>query len=189
MTEAESLNHQVWMLLSRVCGERDNPMRFGVLATVAENDSPTARTVVLRRVDTARRELWFHTDRRSPKVREIARDGRVSWLLYEPQAKVQLRLSGTAFVHTEGVDADALWRDVPPPVRTTYQSPLSPGTAIPTTHQNVPDAGGEAGREHFAAVCVRVDAIDYLQLRPEGHRRMRISCADVSSIRGEWLTP
>lgn len=184
---AAAMLADVWRRLAHAAGERDHPLRFGTLATLAADGSPAARTVVLRRVDGPAATLWFHTDRRSAKVAQIAGDPRVTWLLYDPAEKIQFRLTGRAEVHLDGPGADALWADVPPPVRVTYQSPRPPGTPIDRPHRNVPDAGADAGREHFAAVAARVEAVDYLQLDPAGHRRMHVVVAPEP--RGQWLTP
>lgn len=188
MTDAQTIFEQIIQRLSAAALDPKHPFRTGILATVNENGAPSARTCVLRRVDQDPLTLWFHTDRRAPKVAQLRLDGRFTWLFYDPGDKVQIRLIGRAAVHTEGVDADALWADVPPPVRATYQSPHPPGTPIDQPHRNLPDAGGEAGRQHFAAVACRVDEIDYVQLDPAGHVRMRISLG-CEAIFGDWEVP
>lgn len=187
MQDVAAIVADVWRRLSRAVVERDHPFRFGAIATAEADGAPAARTVVLRRVDAADRTLWFHTDRRSPKVAQLAADPRVTWLLWDPTDKLQIRLIGRATVHLDDPPADTLWADVPPAVRVTYQSPHPPGTAIDRPHRNVPDAGGDAGREHFAAVEVRVERVDWLQLDAGGHRRARISL--VGGLSGGWVTP
>ena len=173
MIDECNLLSDVWRRLAQGSANPTHPFRTGALATIDAVGRPAVRTIVLRRADEASRTLWFHTDRRSAKVAGLS--GRhVAWLFYDPVEKLQVRLSGSAAVHTEGPPAEALWRDVPPPVRTTYQSPLPPGTPIDRPHRNVPDAGGEAGHENFAAVATLIDAIDVVQLDPGGHGRFQI---------------
>lgn len=176
MIDESNLLSDVWQRLGQGAANPTHPFRTGALATIDALGQPAVRTIVLRRADEASRTLWFHTDRRSAKVAELS--GRhVAWVFYDPVEKLQIRLGGSATVHTQGPAAEALWRDVPPPVRTTYQSPLPPGTPIDRPHRNVPDAGGDAGRENFAAVVTLIHAIDVVQLDPAGHGRFRLDYA------------
>ncbi|HJV95000.1 MAG TPA: pyridoxamine 5'-phosphate oxidase, partial [Albitalea sp.] len=63
----EAIEAAIWRELESAVGKTDHAWRTGTLATVGEGYAD-ARTVVLRELDVARRELLIYTDARSAKV-------------------------------------------------------------------------------------------------------------------------
>ena len=64
------------------------------------------------------------------------------------------------------------------PAAHDYLSPLPPGTAV---DRPLPERGSRA---HFGVVTARIDAIDWLELHADGHRR---AAFDAEGRR--WLVP
>ncbi|WP_404325653.1 pyridoxamine 5'-phosphate oxidase family protein [Aerophototrophica crusticola] len=156
------------------------------VASLRQDGSPTARTVVLRGVQPADRILRFHTDRRAPKLAGLAAEPRVGLLLYDPGARLQLRLDGVAEVVGEGGLPDRLWDRSHPGSRACYRQPVAPGASVDGPRVAIPPAGEPAhGRENFAIVQVRVHRLDWLFLNADGHRR---ACFDFSPA-GEGPSP
>ncbi len=160
------------------------PFHTGEVANVTP-DGPRVRTVVLRRVDGDPGQLVFHTDRRSPKFRELSDDPRLAWHFYARELKLQLRLGGTATLHTDDDLADTQWARSRPSSRECYRAALGPGTALAA--DGPVDISGD-GRAHFAVVAGRLTTLDWLFLRHQGHRRARFARA-AAGWRGEWIAP
>jgi hypothetical protein len=157
------------------------------VATLGPQGWPELRTVILRRVEPAERRVVFHTDRRSAKAGEIVADGRVSLLFWDPRAKLQLRLWGQARILTEDPLAEEEWRRLSLQSRRIYRTPQPPGRILPDPAQGDGATEGD-GRGVFAAVPVTVMRLEWLHLRPGGHRRARFE-PGAEGWQGRWLAP
>ncbi len=98
---------QAWALLARGVADRRSGFHTPTLVTVSLDGAPDARTVVLRACDVQERTLRFHTDARSEKVAQIARDPRVMVHAYDFKSKAQLRIEGRARVLNAASDITA----------------------------------------------------------------------------------
>ncbi len=179
-----SILADAWSTLSRAVTNRKCAMHTPVVATIGLDGKPRARTVVLRRIEVDRREVYFHTDKRSPKFAELARDPRIQVVLYEPEARVQIRLDGAAHLHTDDAVADEQWARSHPNSRECYKAAIGSSEAIDDAL-----ATGKPfidGRPNFAAVRVVVAELEWLWLHHEGHRRIAF---DVAQGTHRWLAP
>ncbi len=184
-----------WRLLERGAADRRSPLHTPVVASVDADGAPDARVMVLRAAVRATMQLRFHTDARSPKC--VALDGRpVSVLGYHPGEAVQLRLSGTARIVTEGTEIGAIWANSTPFARRCYLLEAAPGTPIAEPASGLPawvegrkpdEAELVPARANFALVVVDITAVDWLHLAQGGHRRAVFAAAD--GWHGEWRVP
>jgi pyridoxamine 5'-phosphate oxidase len=179
--DAAAILSLVWERLVAAPDQLDAPWRLGVFGSVDDHEHCALRTVVLRHVAPALRQLVFHTDRRSPKLDQLARRPQGAWLFYDPIERVQLRITGPTMIDTEGPFADARWQATSLEGRRMYLAPVAPGTPQPGPFVNLPDsvrhrmpilAESEAGRGHFAAVTTTVETLDWYDLHPSGHLRV-----------------
>jgi pyridoxamine 5'-phosphate oxidase len=172
-----------WHQLARAAADTSHAWRTPVLATIASgrdgHPSADARTVVLREVDATSHTLVFFTDARAPKLRQLRAAPRGTLLFWSPALAWQLRCAVTLQAEHEGLAVASRWaRIASSPASQDYLSPLPPGSPLETAApQTLP-------REHFAVVTAAVQAIDWLELHPDGHRR-----ASFSSSGGRWLQP
>ena len=157
----------------------------------------SVRTVVLRQVQPASRELVCQSDYRSRKCWEIRKNPQVRWLFYHPDEHIQIRAGGPAVVHQLDAVARAAWERTPLANRRNYCTPLAPGTRLAD-----PDAGlagrwknglptleeTEVGWPNFAVIVTTVDQLEWLHLRPEGHRRAGFTWVG-NQFSGHWLVP
>lgn len=174
----DAIEHAIWSELSRAPRDKGHGWRVGVLATT-DGDMAEARSVVLRDVDAARRELVFYADSRSPKVRQIEAHPRGTLVLWCPQLSWQLRLRVTLSVQTSGLAVSSRWARLKmTPGAQDYLSPLPPGSAI---EHPAPERGS---REHFGVVSAAITALDWLELHADGHRR-----AAFDEQGSRWLVP
>lgn len=185
-----------WDLLEEGASRARVPFHTPVLATVSAA-GPEARTVVLRAANRGALTLTCHTDARSAKFGEIRDDARVSWLFYDPDRKLQLRIHARGTAVSAGEPAERRWRDVAVGSRRCYLATEAPGATLPAAGNALPPAlrsrrptpgESERGREHFAVIESRVLSIDCLYLDSAGHRRARFDCA-AGAPAGRWVAP
>ena len=96
--------------------------------TTMDDDKPQARIVILRGFSEKDRTLISHCDARSPKVSQIQDNPNVTWLFYHPEKWMQVRLSGTASVHTDDKTAESQWEKVRLTHRINYCAEIPPGS-------------------------------------------------------------
>jgi pyridoxamine 5'-phosphate oxidase len=180
-----------WRLLDAGVASARDSFHTPSLATFGDR-GPEQRTVVLRFADAALRSLGCHTDARSPKIRQVLTDPRSSWLFYDHDRKLQLRLLGRLTVHTHDALADGRWADSRAMSRACYNTDLSPGAAV----TEPPPAPGEIARpdeeriarSRFAVLACEVSHLDWLCLDARGHRRARLEWR-AGEWHGEWVAP
>lgn len=167
-----------WLELGHAARDRGHPWRVMTLATV-DGERADARSVVLRDVDEAARQVIFYTDARSAKVAQLKARPQATLVGWWPLPGWQLRLRVTLSIASSGLDVSSRWARVKlSPSAQDYLAALPPGTPVDRFQ---PERGS---REHFAVVTARIDEMDWLELHEHGHRRARLA-GDASS----WLTP
>jgi hypothetical protein len=198
VTDALQLDRVVydaWAELAHAVVKRQHAFHTPTFVSLDLDGAPVARTVVMRAVSTERAEIRCHTDRRSPKIREITRDPRVSWHFYAPELKLQLRLKASATAHFDDQVADDAWAKSSLSSRRCYLAPSSPGAECAQPSPNLPEyllgrvptlEESLPGRENFAAISTVVDEMDWLWLAADGHRRARFTRVGTE-WRGTWL--
>jgi len=192
----ESVLDEIWIMLTRGASRFNDPFHWPVLGTTGKA-GPNLRTVILRKVIVPERTLVCHTDARAPKVQEIRDAERVSWLFYHPKKMIQLRITGSAALHTDNPLAEDQWAAAKPTSRLNYCAVEPPGTAIDRPCSGLPDfllktvptiLQTQRGRKNFMAIACRMDAVDWLILRPTGNRRACFTW-DVNGQTSTWLVP
>ncbi len=187
----DDVRADVFGRLARAVKDRRSPLHTPVIATRGCDQQMKARVVVLRAFDPAAGTLRFHTDRRGQKCAELLADPHIAFAFYDPQARVQIRAEGVATLHHDDELADLAWASSLRMSRVCYGVNPAPGAPIPGPDDfSLPDddVSIAAGRSHFSAVLCRIEYLEYLFLRFEGHRRARFTrMADGWS--GHWMAP
>lgn len=187
----DAVREDVFARLARAVKDRRSALHTPVIATRGLDGQMKARIVVLRAFDAAAGTLRFHTDTRGNKIGELAADPHLSFAFYDPQARVQIRAECAASVHSNDALADEAWASSQRMSRICYGVLPAPGAPIEGPDDfALPDddhaiAGGSA---HFSAVLCRIEHLEYLYLRHEGHRRARFA-RTAEGWRGQWLAP
>lgn len=163
--------------LTDAAQNRKSPMHVPAVASA----DAEVRTMVLRDFDAEEMTLRFHSDVRSPKIAAFEADSRAGVLLYDKDAKVQLRVRGTARIERDGPTAAAAWATGNNFARRCYLAPVPPGTVVDGPSPNLPedvrdeqpsDERLEAkARENFCVLIVDIAEVDWLYLAHDGHRR------------------
>ncbi len=188
----------LWRLLEEGVRNRDHGFHLPAVASLGRDGWPAVRTVVLRGVERSSRSLRFHSDRRSPKLAELAAEPRVSLLFYDPAELTQLRVSAQASIHGSDAVADAAWQATGLFSRRCYlqepgpsQPVAGPTSALPRgLAARAPEVlESEAGRANFTVVLCRIEAIDWFYLNASGHRRARFAWDADGRLEAGWLAP
>ncbi len=178
LTVLRDVEAAIWREIASCVRDKTHPWRVAVLAT-AGDDGADARNVVLREWDEAARCLVMYTDARSPKARQIEAHPLGTLVLWSAALGWQLRLRVRLSVETAGLRVSSRWARLKmTPAAQDYLSPLPPGS--PLVHA----VATRETRGHFAVVSAEVLSLDWLELHPEGHRRVLI---DGDGAR--WVTP
>jgi pyridoxamine 5'-phosphate oxidase len=190
---------EAWALILDGATNRRSPCHTPVVATIDKSGLPQQRVMVLRAADQGKRLLRFHTDARAHKVNELTASNALSILLYDTQAKVQLRLSGTGSIRTEGEDIDTIWQDADRFARRCYMTEAVPGSVASIPTSGLPawvqgikpeEADLVPARANFAILLAEIKRIEWLYLATTGHRRARWDWDDEMQIWGGcWLIP
>ena len=187
---------EIWEMLARGATHYRDPFHWPVLATTGQQ-GPNMRCVILRDLVMPDRVLVCHTDARAAKVREISNSPEVSWLFYHPKKKVQLRITGRATLHMADNYADRQWAGTGLSSRLNYCATEPPGSRIESPSSGLPAfllnkaptlLETEKGRQNFAAISCRIEAIDWLVLSVLGNRRARFKW-DAAGLNAKWLIP
>jgi pyridoxamine 5'-phosphate oxidase len=172
----------LWRELARAPRDKHHEWRTPVLAT-ADGDRADARTVVLREVDPEERTLRVFSDSRSAKVAQLLAQPQGMLVMWSARLSWQLRLRVALRVETDGLALASRWARLKlSPGAQDYLSPLAPGSALPGGPE-LP-APLQHDRGHFALISAQVQAIDWLELHAEGHRRAGFDAAGA-----RWLAP
>ncbi len=181
--------------LTSAARDRKSPMHVPVVGT-GDGD---LRMMVLRECAPEIGLLRFHTDARSTKAITIAADGMASVLAFDLEAKVQLRLRGTARIETTGAIADAAWAEASPYARRCYLAEGAPGSQLPAPASGLPaEVEGIrpseeqllSARENFAVLMIEPRALDWLYLAHDGHRRAQFARSGPGqNWQGTWVIP
>ena len=185
-----------WRTLQNGVQNDRHPFHRPTLSTM-DGNKPRTRTVILRGFSEKDRTLICNCDVRSPKVLQIQNNPNVSWLFYHHEKWMQLRLSGTASVHTDDKTAESRWEKVRLTNRINYCAQIPPGSPTEKPTSGLPDflrhkapklIDHPEARRNFAAIVCRFDEMDWLLLKLTGHIRAKFHWED-NRINASWVIP
>lgn len=185
-----------WKMLELGAKRFNDPFHWPALGT-SENPGSNLRTVILRQFILPDRILVCHTDARAPKVKEIQEFNQVSWLFYHPRDQVQLRITGTAKLHSNDPFADDQWAATGMTSRLNYAATEPPGTSVDRPTSGLPDflknkvptlLESEKGRPNFMAIACQIETLDWLRLNIKGNRRALFTWEE-NELLAKWIIP
>ncbi len=191
------IQHEAWTLLVHGSQTPGDAFYTGTLGTQSVK-GVEVRTVVLREVDTLQKILFCYSDKRAAKVQEIQHNPSVSFLFWDSERKIQLRLSGMATVHSTDELAQWHWQQTSPSNRRSYMAIPAPSSLQPEPTSGLPDSldtreptqqESEKGRDNFAVIAIHVHHLDYLHLAKGGHRRAMFRYEVGELKEASWVVP
>jgi hypothetical protein len=167
-----------WDTLEAGVGNRTAPARHIVLASTGPN-GPEARLLVLRATDRNAGTLTLWTDAATAKAAELAADPRAALLVWDPDARLQIRLRARVALRP-GTPTE--WDALPPSARALYGGAPAPGApvAAPDAHRATPDPA------RFMVLTATVLELETLRLA-DPHERAIFRRPD--GFAGAWLAP
>ncbi len=164
--------------LQEAVENRSHPFKIFTLGTVGLDRMARLRTVVLRDI-TANQELVFYTDRRSKKVTHMKENNKVGMLFYDQENKIQLKAEGVASLIKDEDILAGLWKDIAEVNRKDYTTTTPPGSIV----KHPDDVEYLKDKDYFTAVKVTLFKLEYLQLQPVNHIKIR-----YSKLEGNWVS-
>lgn len=190
---------EAWSLIATGVTNRNSPAHMPAVGTVDALGVPQMRIMILRDLSRDERTLRFHTDSRSMKAEEVRQNPATSVLIYDPAAKIQIRMSGKTHFATTGDIADTAWSTSTPFARRCYMAETAPATPVVKPSSGLPDwIEGKQPEEaqladyrgNFATLLVEIETIEWLYLANAGHRRARWQWDPAQNAwAGFWLIP
>lgn len=175
---------------------RTHPYHLVSVANMGDSGFPELRTVVLRYHNMEERFVAFHTDIRSPKIKAMRLNPKVSLLMYDPEAKIQLRLKGLATIHHKDPFSDSQWENTRPMSKYCYLTKQGSGSIVENRHECGVDSKqvvinedllDRVAYEHFAVVKCAYFQLDYTRLASNGHERAILDWNEKGLLKGEWV--
>lgn len=199
MDSLDELLDHAWLQLGRGVPDMAHGFHWPVVATVDDDGLPEARVVVLRSALRDAARFTFHTDARSPKVRQLTDRGRAALLFHDGRTKLQVRARCRAAVLEDGDLHEAGWNAIGLGSKRCYLAPNPPSTPAEAHDPNVPEewrnrvpteAAVAAGRSRFRVIACTAVQLDVLLLLRDGHRRAQYDYDSDGSLRAAtWLRP
>jgi hypothetical protein len=181
LTTLPEIESAVWQRLGQAVTDKAHEWRTPVLATL-NGDAADARTIVLREVSERQKQLLFYTDERAGKVAQLLNRPHGTVVMWSRNMGWQLRLRVRLTLEMSGLSATSRWARIKlTPAAQEYLSAMPPGTPL----GDVIHAGsGAVSRAYFAVISAEVEAMDWLELHPEGNRR-----ATFDAQGARWVQP
>lgn len=164
--ESQELEQKIKAQLGRASVDKKHAWRYPVLATMGLK-GPEQRTVVLRQWEAQAWTLRFYTDLRSTKVSQLQMNPKCALLFYDPRKHSQLRLKGEMVIDYQNELSNSFLEKLPEYALRDYQSSIAPGQSL-NSNSTVYSV-----QTHFCLLSFHWDHLDYLELRPDKHRRFK----------------
>ena len=187
---------KIWNLLNLGLQNRNAPFHIPVFIS-GNNNKFDGRIIVLRGVDEIQKKIWFHSDIRSNKIKDLKSNPSSILLFYDKNEKIQLRISGLAKINYQNDNTKLSWKKTPHMSRQCYLGNYAPGldSSLPTSglSKNIDNSKysleeSEIGYKNFCVVEIFINSIEWLYLAAKGHRRAYFSLKN-NSLDKKWLIP
>ena len=188
---------EIKYLLNRGIKDRKSCFHYTVLSTV-NNAFRESRTVILRSFNEEIFELNIHSDLRSKKINQLAKNNNISCLFYDDKKKIQIRINGHAEIEKSFKPS---WEKLTNWSKRCYLSSKKPGTRITEPSSGFPDKfikdspsdeDSIKGLKNFSVIRIFIGKIEWLYLASQGHRRAIFEIVRKDSsikVEKKWLVP
>ncbi|WP_306256906.1 pyridoxamine 5'-phosphate oxidase family protein [Pararhizobium sp. IMCC21322] len=182
-------------LLRGAVDQPASPLRTPVFASIKRDAqgtlSASSRMVVMREFNSEDRHFSFYTDSRSSKVQEIENHPAVSAVFYDPENRIQLRLSGHCSIHCNDNETAKTWRTLPSHNKALYGTNPGPGThlAAGDDYETGSIDASQHSEFHFCILKVFYHQLEWLYLASQGHRRAQYDWQTNGTLTSQWVAP
>ena len=188
------IKKKIWSMLNNAVKDRSSPFRIPVFSC-GDNTNIESRIVVLRKSDEDNNLVQFHSDIRSNKINILKKNPKASFLFYDKELKIQVRLKVEAIINHNNDVTKQSWEKTQHISRKCYLVNNGPGTVSdePTSglkpeldNFDYTKEQSEEGYKNFTVIQCKIKSIEWLYLAAKGHRRARF---DLESKKDNWLVP
>ena len=187
---------KIWNLLEAGLSNRDAPFHIPVFIC-GHDANIDGRMVVLRGINKKDKNLWFHSDIRSKKIKSLKTKPIASLLFYDKEEKIQLRIYGKVKINYQNDITKKSWNNTTHMSRQCYLGNESPGSEslLPSSglteeidNHKYSIEESEIGYKNFCVIEIFIKSIEWLYLAAKGHRRAYFALKN-SSVEKKWLIP
>ncbi len=191
----EEIEKKVWALLNNAVKDRSSEFRTPVFICGDDKDLD-GRVVVLRKAESEKSFLQFHSDIRSSKIEKIKKNPNCAILFYGKEEKIQLRLKVNCEINYKNEITKTSWEKTGHVSRKCYLVTSGPGTVSekPTSGLvgkfndfDFTKEESEQGYKNFCVIKCKIESIEWLYLAAKGHRRALINLNGNKKF--SWLVP
>ena len=188
------IKKKIWSMLNNAVKDRNSQFRIPVFSC-GNNDNIESRIVVLRKSDEKNKIVQFHSDIRSDKIDILKKNPKASFLFYDKELKIQVRLKVEAIINHKNDVTKQSWEKTQHISRKCYLVDNGPGTISdePTSglkpeldNFDYTKEESEEGYKNFTVIQCKIKSIEWLYLAAKGHRRARF---DLVNNKNNWLVP
>ena len=162
-----------------------------------DNGDVQSRCVILRNFDLNSKTIFFHSDKRSPKIISLKNNPRSFCLFYNKSIKTQLRIKTSSYIHMSGDILEKSWAKTKLSSRKCYMSKYKPSQKISNIDDGIPShlkgktptlIESEEGKKNFVVIENKIIWIDWLLLDSKGHQRKKFYL-NKNNKKEIWLAP
>jgi 3-hydroxyisobutyrate dehydrogenase len=123
-------------------------------------------------------------------VQQLQLHPQISWLFYEKDIRMQLRLTGTAILHADDEVANDAWEQSRLSSRLTYTTSSASGTVLVTpelinlNQKEAPEELIDIAWKNFCVVETTIHQLDWVFLHHSGNRR---ALFDYFTNQFQWI--
>jgi len=161
------------------------------------NNNYDGRIIVLRGASKEEKKMWHHTDHRSKKIQILKENSKGSFLFYDKNEKIQLRISGKVRINYNNDISKNSWKKTAHMSRQCYLGEKIPGDEIdfPTSglDENIDNFKytideSDSGYKNFCVIETFITSLEWLYLAAKGHRRALFTFSN-DSVEKNWIIP
>lgn len=193
----EKIFDNIKIQLSEGVKNRQHGFHTPIFSNLKKDGRTSSRMVVLRKFDSSKMKINFHSDIRSKKIQEVKLKPETNFLFYDPKIKIQLRLTTFSTVHHNDNVTLMAWNQTQLLSRKCYLTESAPSSlskiatdGLPKHLQGTDPSRNESekGYINFSVISNRIKQIEWLYLSSAGHRRLLININSKKQIYN-WLIP
>ena len=187
---------KVWDLLNLGLLDRNAPFHLPVFIC-GKDKNFEGRTIVLRGINKKNKSLWFHTDIRSKKINILKNNPKASFLFYDKDKKIQLRIFGNTKINYQNDITLESWKKTIHMSRQCYLGEKIPGDVVADPTSGLSEKvdnfkysleESEIGYKNFCLIETFITSIEWLYLAAKGHRRARFIFTN-DLVEKKWIIP
>ena len=180
----ENVRENIEYNLSEGVKNRKSDFRTFTLCT--SGDSPAGRIVVLRGYNASEGVITLHTNYHAEKINDVNQNENVCCVFYSKARKIQIRCFGMAKINYKNQRSSYAWSKMSDMSKECYFQFPNPGNII-KEYNDFSKEIHYAESANFSVIDVKVEKVDWLYLKREGHRRANIFFSEP--LKDTWISP